>query len=109
MSARAADGVVDHKGRVFDTSGLGEGGRDAVHPGLYVCDGSTLPGALGYNPLLTITALAERSMALLAADHSLRSDEQPPCTAASRNANMAPIDMSSRRKDPTYAAADTDW
>ena len=46
------------RGQVFDPSP----GRDprAVHPGLYIADASIIPGALGNNPLLTITALAER-------------------------------------------------
>ena len=52
--------MVDHKCRVFDA---GAGTADtAVHAGLYVIDGSVIPRSLGCNPLLTITALAERAM-----------------------------------------------
>lgn len=62
MGDNAAKGVVDDCGAVFsNTTGT------EVHPGLYVWDGSTLPTSLGINPLLTITALAERSVARLAA------------------------------------------
>jgi cholesterol oxidase len=55
MGESAETGVVDANGRVFD----GTSGRK-VHEGLYVCDASVVPLALGTNPALTITALAER-------------------------------------------------
>ena len=66
MGATAADGVVDHRGRVFDASPGVEAG--AVHLGLYVVDGSIVPTALGNNPLLTITALAERAAEMIVRD-----------------------------------------
>ena len=44
----AEAGVIDERHQVFG------------YPGLYVCDGSVVPGNLAVNPSLTITALAER-------------------------------------------------
>jgi cholesterol oxidase len=66
MGADAREGVVNHRGEVFDAAP----GRDprGVHPGLYVADASIIPTALGNNPLLTITALAERLADLLVRD-----------------------------------------
>src|SRR5919197_912877 len=48
MGRSAEDGVVDSCGRVFGCDGL------------YVADGSILPGPVGVNPSMTIAALAER-------------------------------------------------
>jgi cholesterol oxidase len=61
MADRVEDGVVDDIGRVFDASDAANHAR--VHDGLLVLDGSIVPVALGINPLLTITALAERAAA----------------------------------------------
>ncbi len=63
MGEDAEQGAVDHKGRVFS----GTSGTD-VYDGLYVCDGAIIPRSVGVNPLLTISAVAERNTALLARD-----------------------------------------
>jgi cholesterol oxidase len=47
-----ASGVIDERHEVFG------------YPGLYVCDGSVVPGNLAVNPSLTISALAERFASL---------------------------------------------
>jgi cholesterol oxidase len=69
------DGVVNHKGQVFDAN-IRAGVAD-VHEGLYVIDGSIIPRSLGVNPLLTITALAERAMIHLARELNLTFDDAP--------------------------------
>ncbi|KAF5356668.1 hypothetical protein D9757_013201 [Collybiopsis confluens] len=57
-----ADGATNHIGQVF----TGGGDSRGVHEGLVCVDGSVIPTALGVNPLATITALAERSVHLIA-------------------------------------------
>lgn len=48
MGRDITEGVVDSYGEVFN------------YPGLYVADGSVMPGPVGTNPSLTIAALADR-------------------------------------------------
>lgn len=60
-------GVVNAWCQVFDPAG-------GVHPGLYVCDGSVIPGALGVNPLLTISAISEMAVEKLATDRGWQID-----------------------------------
>ncbi len=58
--ARTRDeGVVDAHGRVFDGAASDP---TATLPGLYIVDGSVVPGALAVNPTLTITAQALKTM-----------------------------------------------
>ena len=52
IGADSSTGVVDAYHRAFG------------HPGLHILDGSTITANLGVNPSLTITAQAERAMAL---------------------------------------------
>ena len=63
MAEEATRGVVNHKGQIFSSASGSE-----VYENLYVSDGSVIPRPLGVNPLLTISALAERCCALLAKD-----------------------------------------
>jgi cholesterol oxidase len=80
MGRERGEGVVDHKSRVFD--GRPGAGPADVHAGLYVVDGSIMPRSLGANPLLTITALAERAMMHLAQDRGWAFDTAPRARAA---------------------------
>jgi cholesterol oxidase len=73
MAEDCQHGVVNHKSQVFDTNG-----PSSVYGGLYVCDGAVVPRPLGVNPLLTISALAERACALIAADRGWSIDYALP-------------------------------
>jgi cholesterol oxidase len=55
MADTAEKGAVNHLGQVFSSQ---SGAR--AYGDLYVADGSIVPLPLGVNPLLTISALAER-------------------------------------------------
>ncbi|MDE2089462.1 MAG: GMC family oxidoreductase N-terminal domain-containing protein, partial [Gammaproteobacteria bacterium] len=77
MADAAQRGVVNHLGQVYSA---GQG--DAVYDGLYVCDGATIPLPLGVNPLLTITALAERCAVLLARERGWEVDYRLPAVPA---------------------------
>ena len=59
MGADARSGVVDSHGRVFG------------YPGLFVADGSIMPGPVGPNPSFTIAAMAGR-IGKTARDHAVR-------------------------------------
>lgn len=87
MGRDRRDGVVDHKCRVFN--GAAGAGETAVHEGLYVIDGAVVPRSLGVNPLLTITALAERAMIHFAHDRGLRYTTAPATAEAAAPASYA--------------------
>ncbi len=75
-------GAVDQWGRVF-------AGDGAVHDGLLVADGALLPSALGVNPFLTISALAERI-----AERKVEELKGKPYEAPAKMISMAGIDSS---------------
>jgi cholesterol oxidase len=57
MGQNGSQGVVDGYGQVFN------------HPGLWVTDGSVMPGPVGSNPSLTIAAFADRAAEEIIAQH----------------------------------------
>ena len=73
MADSADKGAVNHKGQVFS----GTQGTD-VYDSLYVSDGSVIPRPLGVNPLLTISAVAERACVLMAQDRGWTFDYALP-------------------------------
>jgi cholesterol oxidase len=71
MGDDAARGATNHKGQVFRSSS-----GTSVYESLYVSDGAVLPCSVGVNPLLTISAIAERNVRLLARDRGWTLDEE---------------------------------
>ena len=67
MGTNELEGVVDSYGEVFDV------------PGLFVADGSVMPGPVGANPSLTIAALADRF-----ADRMTGKAARPPRSPATK-------------------------
>jgi cholesterol oxidase len=84
MGETVEKGVVAPDGRVFDPTK----GPQGVHDGLYVCDGAAVPSAIGVSPLLTITALAERAMILVAEQLQRKLDVDATPPRAVRDAGM---------------------
>jgi len=61
IGGSSTDGVVNAKGQVFNTKSSAQ----TVNDGLYVADGSIVPGALAVNPTLTIVSMALRVAAAI--------------------------------------------
>jgi cholesterol oxidase len=97
MGDDGAHGVVDHAGRVF------RGSDGEVHDGLVVADGAIVPRPLAVNPLLTISALAERACDLLVAERRWTGDS-PEADSEPR-----PSGPSSRRPGVTFSERMAGW
>ncbi|WP_338847792.1 alpha/beta fold hydrolase [Massilia sp. W12] len=93
MGEHGEQGVVDEYGAVFRDGGY------ETWPDLYVWDGAILPTPVGINPLLTISALAERAAAHCIQQHGWQTRcarqlpapdcAQPAALDAARSANSA--------------------
>lgn len=90
IGADPAHGVVDAYHRMFG------------HEGLHVIDGSAVPANLGVNPALSITAMAERAVAMW--PNKGESDQRPPLGAGYEP--VPPVRPQSPAVDPTFLGID---
>jgi cholesterol oxidase len=81
MAEDAKHGVVNHKGQVFSSNH-----GTTVYENLYIADGSVIPLTLGVNPLLTISAIAERCCSLIAKDRGWTINYDLPSVPATSTA-----------------------
>jgi cholesterol oxidase len=72
MGRDEREGVVDAYGAVFN------------YPGLYVADGSVMPGPVGANPSLTIAAFANRMAQRIVEDWKIDMNDSPAGSAPLR-------------------------
>lgn len=89
MSDDFTAGATDQFGRVYQKDGT-------VHTGLFVADGALLPSALGVNPFLTISAVAERIAAKII--DNLKGVAYPVPPPAVGFAGLSAIDVAERRE-----------
>jgi cholesterol oxidase len=73
MSDTAETGVTNHKGQPYRSTSGAE-----THKGLYCMDAAIIPRCIGVNPLLTISALAERCCEHMANDEGWKIDYTLP-------------------------------
>ncbi|MDB5999147.1 MAG: hypothetical protein JWP52_846, partial [Rhizobacter sp.] len=88
MADSGAKGVVNHLGQVFFNAS-----DDQVFKNLVVMDGSVMPRSLGINPLLTISALAERACGALATAWTLDAQAAPVRVALPTQPPVVPSDV----------------
>ncbi|KAF9434808.1 hypothetical protein BGZ76_007377 [Entomortierella beljakovae] len=93
-----AEGAINHKGQVFTGQGT------EVHEGIYVMDGAVMPISLGVNPFLTISALAERSCAIIARDRGWTIKYDPTLVPIDYKNPQFPIAYDEREEDPVVHA-----
>ena len=87
--------VVNHWGCAWTAEG-------SLHDGLFVMDGSMVPGSLGANPMLTITALAERSCSLIL--QGINKQSQPVVALPCYPAAVKPLKMNAKPHSSTRLA-----